>query len=189
MISRPMWLIVYAAAALCAHERAIDVQRSTITIHVGKAGLLSVAGHEHWVEAPISSGIINELDPARVEFRVATATMRVKPDPKVDAKAQSEIQRNMQEKVLECAKFPEILFRSFHVEKQAECEWRVQGVLMLHGATNPISILVKRSGDRYVGRTTLQQTDFGITPITAAGGMVKVKNELEIEFSVLAIGQ
>ena len=90
--------------------------------------------------------------------------MRVKPDQKVDANMQSEIQKNMQEKVLECARFPEIVFRSSHVEKRAECEWRVQGALMLHGVTNPVSILVKHSGDAYVGRTTLRQTDFGITP-------------------------
>ena len=36
-----------------AQERAIDTQRSTITIHVGKAGLLSMAAHEHWVSAPV----------------------------------------------------------------------------------------------------------------------------------------
>jgi hypothetical protein len=33
--------------------RAIDTQRSTITIHVGKAGLFSMAAHEHWVSAPL----------------------------------------------------------------------------------------------------------------------------------------
>ena len=32
--------------------KAIDAQRSSLTIHVGKAGLLSAAGHEHWVNAP-----------------------------------------------------------------------------------------------------------------------------------------
>jgi hypothetical protein len=35
------------------------VQRSTITVHVGKAGVFSVAGHEHWVNAPIAAGVLN----------------------------------------------------------------------------------------------------------------------------------
>jgi hypothetical protein len=64
------------------------------------------------IGAPIFSGVINESAPAHVEFRVDATKMQVKPDPKVDAKTQSEIQRDMQEKVLESARFHEILFRS-----------------------------------------------------------------------------
>jgi len=41
------FLSVIAIAA--AQDIAIDIQRSTITIHVGKAGLLSVAGHDHTI--------------------------------------------------------------------------------------------------------------------------------------------
>ena len=186
MILRISWLIVCTTACLTAQDMPIDIQRSTITIHVGKAGLFSVAGHEHWVEAPISSGIVNESEPWRVEFRVEAAKMQVKPDPKVDAKTQAEIQKDMQEKVLESSRFPEILFRSSRVEKQAEGRWRVDGALTLHGMTKQISIPVTRSGDAYAGRTTLSQTDFGIKPITAGGGIVKVKNELDIEFRVVA---
>jgi hypothetical protein len=43
-----------------AQEIAIDTQRSTITIHVGKSGLLSAAAHDHTISAPISSGAILE---------------------------------------------------------------------------------------------------------------------------------
>ena len=185
MISRISWAVLCTATLLRAQERTIDVQRSTITVHVGKAGLFSVAGHEHWVEAPISSGVVNQSAPAHVEFRVEAARMEVRADPKVDAKTQSEIQKDMQEKVLESARYPEIVFRSSRVEKEAEGQWRVEGALTLHGATKPISLPVARYGDAYLGRTTLRQTDFGIKPITAAGGTVKVKNELDIEFRIL----
>jgi polyisoprenoid-binding protein YceI len=61
----------------------------------------------------------------------------------------------------------------------------VEGVLTLHGVTRPTSLSVKRSGDAYIGRTTLRQSDFGIKPITAAGGTVRVKNELEIDFHIV----
>jgi hypothetical protein len=76
-----------------AQEAAIDPQRSTITIHVGKAGIFSVAGHEHWVNAPISSGVIRESPAPQVEFTIETAKMTVKPDPKVDAKTQVRFKR------------------------------------------------------------------------------------------------
>ena len=62
-------------AVACAEEVAIDVQRSTITIHVGKAGMLSAAGHDHWINAPISSGTLAESPAPHVEFTVETAKM------------------------------------------------------------------------------------------------------------------
>ncbi len=49
---------IVVAAPLMAQEKAIDTQRSTITIHVGKSGLLSGAAHDHTINAPISSGTI-----------------------------------------------------------------------------------------------------------------------------------
>src|SRR5579863_4789133 len=64
---------------LPAQERAIDTQRSTMTIHVGKAGLFSAAAHEHWVNAPIASGTIDETG-SRVEFKVLSASMAVRPN-------------------------------------------------------------------------------------------------------------
>src|SRR6202167_1362547 len=99
------------------NAKAIDTQRSTITIHVGKSGLLSAAAHDHTINAPISSGTILESGTPHVEFRVETAKMTVKPDPRIDAKDQSTIQTHMEEMTLETKKFPEIAFRSTHIEK------------------------------------------------------------------------
>ena len=44
-------IVLASAVAIYAQDKQMDVERSTITIHVGKAGLLSAAGHEHWVNA------------------------------------------------------------------------------------------------------------------------------------------
>jgi len=176
------FLAVVAMAA--AEDTAVDVQRSTITIHVGKAGLLSAAGHEHWINAPISSGTIRESPSPHVEFAVETAKMTVKPDPKVDANTQATIQKDMEEMTLETKKFREITFRSSRVEKLADGQWKVEGDLSLHGVTKPVNLLVKRTGDSYTTRIVLKQTDFGIKPIVVGGGMIKVKNEVEIDFQI-----
>jgi hypothetical protein len=45
-------------------ERAIDTPRSSLTVHVRKAGLLSAAAHEHWVNAPITSGSVDDSSAA-----------------------------------------------------------------------------------------------------------------------------
>ena len=172
------------AVGAAAQDTAIDLQRSTITIHVGKSGLLSAAGHEHWIDAPISSGTIQASGAPRVEFAVDTAKMRVKPDPKVDAKTQAEIQKDMEEMTLETRKFTQITFRSSGISKLAEGQWKVEGDLSLHGVTKPVSLTVKRTGDSYVAHTALKQTTFGIKPISVAGGTIKVKDEVEIDFAI-----
>ncbi|HWR53443.1 MAG TPA: YceI family protein [Bryobacteraceae bacterium] len=179
-------LMAFGVASMSAQDRVklIDVQRSTITIHVGKAGLFSVAGHEHWVSAPISAGLINNSAAPHVEFRVDASKLEVKPDPKVDAKTQAEIQKDMQELTLESAKYPEIVFSSSRVEKQGEDQWKVYGTLTLHGVAKPVAVTVRRDGAMYVSHATVKQSDFGIKPVTVAGGLIKVKDEVEIDFRI-----
>jgi hypothetical protein len=43
---------------------------------------------------------------------------------------------------------------------------------------------VKRSGGAYTCHATLKQTDFEIKPISIGGGMIKIKNEIEIDFEI-----
>jgi polyisoprenoid-binding protein YceI len=88
--------------------------------------------------------------------------------------------------VLDLAHYPEILFRSDRVEPLKENEWTVRGSLSLHGHTHPVTIHVVRTAGHYRGRAALKQTDFGITPISVAGGTVKVKDELKIDFDIVA---
>jgi hypothetical protein len=178
--------LVLAALPLVAQQRAIDTQRSTITIHVGKAGLFSAAAHEHWVNAPVASGAIEEGGAPTVTFTVRSAQLMVKPDPKVDAKKHDQIQKDMEEMTLETAKFPEIAFRSNHVEAHAEGQFKVDGTLTLHGVSKPVSVNVKREGEAYTGHAVIRQTDFGIKPISLGGGLIRIKDALDIDFQIFA---
>jgi hypothetical protein len=179
-------LCVAAALPCFAQEKAIDTQRSTVTIHVGKSGLLSAAAHEHYIDAPIASGSLTASATPHIEFRVETAKMTVKPDPKIDEKDHATIQKHMEQLVLETKKFPEIVFRSSRIQKQGGGQWKVDGDLSLHGVTKAISLNVKQTGEAYTTHTVLKQTDFGITPISIGGGVIKVKNELELDFQIFA---
>ena len=62
-------------------EQAIDTERSSLTVHVGKAGLLSGAAHEHWVDAPIAGGTIaaDGSTPA-VRFTVDARRLSIRPE-------------------------------------------------------------------------------------------------------------
>lgn len=160
-------------------QTQIDTDHSSLTIHVEKTGLLSAAGHEHTVTAPISAGAISEGPRPTFSFRVAAANLVVLPEDH-----QAEIQRSMQKRALESSRFPEITFTSQSIDLVGENRWTVVGMLMLHGQARSLNIPVRKVDGRYIGTTTIKQTDFGIHPISAAGGTVKVKNELRIDFSI-----
>jgi polyisoprenoid-binding protein YceI len=187
---RTSWQVLLACFGLClqlwphplpAAERHIDAARSTITIHVGKTGLFSAAGHEHEVSAPIEQGAIDDSGPGSVRFTVHAASLMVMPEAD-----QAEVQKTMQSTVLESAKFPEIKFESTSVRSVGEGKWTVTGNLALHGVTKPVTVEVQKGSDGYTGESRIKQTGFGIKPVTAAGGAVKVKDELRIDFRVVA---
>ena len=182
------WAALLAALPLLAQdraqERAVDTQRSTITIHVGKSGLLSAAAHDHTINAPISSGTIRESTAPHIEFSIETAKMTVKPDARINAEDQATIQTHMEEMTLETKKFPEITFRSSRIERIADGQWKVDGDLSLHGVTKSVSLTVRQTGDFWTTHTVLKQTDFGIKPISIGAGTIKVKNEVEIDFQI-----
>jgi hypothetical protein len=97
-------------------ERAIDTQRSSLTVHVRKAGLLSAAAHEHWVNAPITSGSVDDSGATPgVRFTVDARRLSVSPEKGASDRDQAEVQSNMQNKVLESSTYPEIVFHSMQI--------------------------------------------------------------------------
>jgi polyisoprenoid-binding protein YceI len=166
-------------------QTAIDPQKSSITVRVFKAGVFSAFGHEHEISAPIQQGSFTE-HPASVELTVDARGMRVM-DKDISEKDRTDIQQTMLgPKVLESEKFPTVRFRSTHVEPLGEGKWIVLGDLTIHGETRPVKVRVEGQNGRYRGIADLKQKDFGITPVTVAGGAVKVKNELRVEFDIVS---
>jgi polyisoprenoid-binding protein YceI len=178
-------LLLVASTLATSAEHPIDIAHSTIRIHVGKAGIFSAAGHEHWVTAPIADGRLEEASPSRISFRVEARQLKVEEDKSLSAEKQAEVQRTMQTQVLESERYPEISFHSTSIEQTGTDTWEVRGDLTLHGQTRPVMTRVRKQPSAYTGRCQLKQTDFGIHPVRVGGGMVKVKDELDIEFSIV----
>lgn len=178
-------LAALAAPPLAAQELAIDTARSSITIHVEKAGLLSAAAHDHWVSARIAAGTIDEAG-GWVAFKVLSAALVVRPDPKVDAKTRDQIQQDMQKMTLESGRFPEIAFRSTHVGAAGAGQFKVDGALTLHGVTKGVNVVVKHAGEAWTGHTAIRQTDFGIKPISIGGGIIRIRDAVDIDFEIFA---
>jgi len=178
------WLSLPQLAAANSDSRKIDGAHSTITVHVYKSGFLSAFGHNHEIQAPIQSGAVKESDSPSVELRIDARKLQVL-DPDASEGSRAQIQDTMQgNQVLDVGHFPEIRFQSTSVEPKGPDHWIVHGNLALHGRDRPLAFEVTLKGERYRGSASLKQTDFGITPVTVAGGTVRVKNELKIEFEV-----
>jgi polyisoprenoid-binding protein YceI len=178
-----LWLTLTWPAA-SSDAREVDGLHSTMTVHVYKSGFLSAFGHNHAIQAPIQSGQVKESGSPSVELRVDAQKLRVL-DAEVSDGTRAQIQETMLgSQVLDTDHFPEIHFQSTGVEQKGTGRWIVHGNLGLHGKDRPIAVEVTLKDERYRGSATLKQTDFGITPVTVAGGTVKVKDEVKIEFEI-----
>jgi polyisoprenoid-binding protein YceI len=165
-------------------QTAIDTERSVLTVRVYKAGILSGFGHEHTIRAPLQNGTVDEEN-RTVTFVVDARALRVS-DSDVSDKDRAEIQTTMVgPQVLDTEQFHEIRFRSTEVSRSSDNRWRVLGNLTLHGQTHAVKVDVERQEGRYRGSVWLRQSEFGITPVKVAGGTIKVKDEVRVEFDVV----
>jgi YceI-like domain len=166
-------------------HRPIDTERSTLTVLVFKSGLFSGLADNHVIRAPIASGSISEDAPLSIDVAVRSADLRVL-DPTLDAERRAEVQKRMLgPEVLDVATFPAIAFTSTAIEPLESDRWQVTGRLSIHGHDRTMTFPVVRVNATYRGEVTLRQRDFGIEPIKVAGGFVKVKDELKVQFEIV----
>jgi polyisoprenoid-binding protein YceI len=183
-----------------AAERAYAVvgPESRVSIHVGRAGLFKFAGHEHEVLAPAVAGRIVaepealERSSVSLDFESAALEVSGRGEPPEDVPKVQEAM--LGPKVLDAVQFPAIRFRSTRVSGKALAaggpyELQVQGELTVRGVARPFALplRVELDGERLVarGQASLRQSSFGIKPISVAG-VVKVKDELAIDFEIVA---
>lgn len=185
-----LWLAVLWSGFLsrrlyASGQHEIDTERSILRVRVSRAGLFSSFGHDHEVRAPIQKGAFDE-DTNSVDLVVDARTLRVV-DADASAKDRAEIQNTMLgPKVLDSEQFPVIRFHAANVKRSGEGKWALHGELALHGQSRPVLVEGEGQNGHYRGSAQLRQKDFGIVPITVAGGAIKVKNEVRVEFEIFA---
>lgn len=194
------WALSCAAsiAVLAAGPRTftVDTQRSRALIDVGKTGAFSFAGHTHEVEAPLSSGVIH-LDTdalSRSDVRLAfnAAAMRVTGKGESAGDVPKVMETMLGEQVLDTKRFPTIAFESTSVTGKGAApslDLTVTGKLTIRDTTRsitaPVAVKVDGAMLSVTGKFSIKQTEFGIKPVSV-GGVVKVKDELTITFTIAA---
>ena len=171
-------------------------EESRFTVQAFAEGLFSAFGHDPVIQIRDFIGEVHfvpgSFDNASLKITVDPNSLAVSDD--VKEKDRLEIEQTMRNEVLETSKYSEIVFTSSNISvnrlAQGRCSARVIGELTLHGVTQKniwISAEATISEDRLQakGEFSLKQSDFGIKPYSAAGGTIKLKNELKFFFDMV----
>ncbi len=182
----------------------VDPERTVVTVFVRRAGPLAKLGHDHvitsadeagsvWLgNAPADSSFELTLPVERfdVDLPAARAAAGLEFAAPVPDDARAGTRHNMlRAEVLDGEHFPTITLRS----SAASGVWPqpiVRVAVTLKGVEREqeIPVVVERDADGLTarGELRLNQTDFGITPFSVAGGAIRVADTLEIRFEIAA---
>ena len=94
------------------------------------------------------------------------------------------IRRQIRQDVLDGRRHPEILYRGSLAQPYEGGSVRLEGMITIRGVTRPLVATGQVEGDRLVVRVTIRHTDFGIPPVRAMLGALRVSADVEIEISV-----
>ena len=193
-----------ARPATGAVHYSVDAGQSELRFLVYKTGALSAFGHDHTVDAhgfkgevylassftdssfdltlPVKDFQVD--DPASREAEGADFTSKPTPN---DVKGTTA--NMLGPRLLDAAQHPEVTIQSVKVtgsEAKAEVSVRIT----LHGTARDLKVpfAISRSGDDLSasGDFELRQSEFGITPFSAAGGALQVADVIKVKFKIRA---
>jgi polyisoprenoid-binding protein YceI len=174
----------------------VDGRSSRFTVRAFATGMLAAMGHNPTIGVGDLKGEV-DFNPEQLRagsFRLAIRASSLSVQDDISDKDRREIERIMNQDVLETAKFHEITYLSstISIAKIGDMLYSatLNGDLTLHGVTRsqPIAARVAVLGSilRASGEFTLSQTDYGIKLVSVAGGAIKLKDEIKFSFEIVA---
>lgn len=176
---------------------AIDAKASNFVVQAFATGLLSAFGHSPKIAIRDFAGEVQfsrengMLQDVRLRVSIRADSLEV--IDKISDKDRDEIQRQMFQNVLETDRFPVIVYEcsQLTVNGTGVRLWAtLNGQLTMHGVTQslPVTARAVLNDDslRASGEFTVRQSDFDISPVSAAAGTIKLKDELKLTFDIAA---
>jgi polyisoprenoid-binding protein YceI len=191
---------VHATAPLPEDDtvrHVIDAKASNFVIQVFATGLLSAFGHSPKIAIRNFEGNVDfaagtiPLAGASLHLLIQADSLEVTDD--ISARDRDEIQRRINQEVLDTENFREIVYQCSKVTASGGGDryWiALQGELTMRGITRPVPVSAKVSLNgnslRASGEFALRQSDFHIPQVTAAAGTIRVKDEVKCTFDIVA---
>jgi polyisoprenoid-binding protein YceI len=171
-----------------------DPPHSRFTVQAFATGLLSAFAHSPTFTVGDYRGFLR-FDPGQVADLSLELTIRADSIRLVDRVRESdrrEIEGRMRSEVLDPSAYPEIAFRAGHAEAEplgpGQYRLRLGGELSLRGLTRPhrleAELLIFKDGLRLRGEDSLRMSEFGIKPVTAVAGSIRLKDEVRLSFDL-----
>ncbi len=183
------------AASTVRYE--LDSAQSEFTVQAFAAGFFSGFGHNPTIAIRDFTGAAqfspDQLYDGSLRLEINAKSLEVIGD--IKEKDKQEIEQAMHNDVLETAKFPEIIFQSTSVTltkiNDERFKAKIIGDLTMHGVTRSALWIMPKfnlNGDELTatGNFTLKQTDYGIKLVSIAAGALKLKDELEFNYNIVA---
>lgn len=175
----------------------IDLSRSRVIATLTQEGFIARRYPTHRVEVKNFSGIIEVSDRGEAQVAVeveAEAKSLTNADEAMTEFERREFHNVLNNLVLESDKFPKIKFVSVSIsDARMSGETRaftLNGDLTLRDATKrvsfPVTVTIAKGQLRATGEAKVKQTDFGITPYSGKLGMIKMGDEVKIDFAIVA---
>jgi polyisoprenoid-binding protein YceI len=170
----------------------LDSSRSRFTVQAFATGMLSGFAHSPTFAVREFTGELRfDADAlADTSFQLTARADSLTLLDSVKPQDREEIESRMRQEVLETARYPEITFRSTSItaDRITGGWYRLQiaGDLHLHGVKKAhrvdTQLRVTDDESRLSGQYKLSQSGHGIKLVSALGGMIRVKDELKIDF-------
>jgi polyisoprenoid-binding protein YceI len=173
----------------------IDPGMSRFTVRAFASGMFSSFGHNPTIAIRDLSGEVDfapdSPEKSALRLKIDSKSLAVTDD--IGDKDRREMERMMNQEVLETSRFPEITFETASVTasgSDGRYAVNMTGNLSLHGVTRgqQVAAQVSLSGDTLNahGEFPLSQTSYGIKLVSVAGGALKLKDELKFNFDIVA---
>ena len=174
----------------------VDARASRFTVQAFATGLLSTMGHNPVIGIRTFSGDVRfgpeAAQGSAFHFRIQASSLTVQDD--ISDKDRREMERTMNEQILEIAKYPEIIYEApvVDIKKLGDSLYSatLDGDLTLHGVSRKQQVIARvaifGAMLRASGDFTLNQSDYQIQPFTFAGGALKLKDQLKFSFEMVA---
>lgn len=175
----------------------LDPQRSLLTAQAFVGGFLSALGHSPTFAVRAFAGTVDFPDEgiASLLLEITVDLTSLELLDKVSAADRAEIEGRMRREVLETAAHPKATLHATVVatERVAPGQHRLRlgGPLTLRGvgrdARIDAELAVFDDGVRLRGGFPLRMSDYGIAPVKALAGAIKLKDEVKLAFEVAGV--
>ncbi len=175
-------------------------EESLVLVHVGRSGKMANLGHDHAVASKDVQGYIElAADPlvSRADIVMPLKSLIVdEPEYRKRLELESEpssddiagTYSNMR-RVLEAELFPwvkvEVRFTSANTVAP-----EIKASITMHDMAlefvMPVQMEINEERLSVSGHLSFGQSDFGLTPFSSAGGLLRVADELQVEFELVA---